>query len=450
MAYLNDIFQVYDSNERGGQSSFLSLLNALVARIDALESQRENARRNSKERFNLLNCLTRHHLEALHSNIIHYLLNPAADHDCGSLFLKLFIDTLQADANIGGNTVLQNLATDTSTEVKAAKELDAGDKGRIDVFVESRNTLVVIENKIYAREQDKQLLRYGQYCEEEYNRKGKKAIILYLTLYGTESSQAGSTSYYRVSYQEHIRNWLLCCIRATGDYPNISSALKNYLSLLEEKLLNITPNDILMNLKELLLQPENRLILKYHKELHDGLVSVRNHLRVEFFKKLNALLRSKGYLCTPVLWCYKPIAIDKIWNEKYGGLSLGNPEYAIMIDAGKKLQFIIEHDFSEIYCGLVPMEHGKPQTHTWQNEQISAFLMGLNYAMNGILEAPESCWFAWKLFPNFNDLYFNDDKLNYDLVCRMDEMVQQTGDEIIAYLNILRQQIQASPFSQQA
>ena len=58
-----------------------------------------NFRKGSKQNFNFFSAIVtsndeKEHLEKYHSNFIGYLLNPKASHDCESLFLKSFFDSL--------------------------------------------------------------------------------------------------------------------------------------------------------------------------------------------------------------------------------------------------------------------------------------------------------------------------------------------------------------------
>lgn len=56
-----------------------------------------------------------------------------------------------------------------------------GDGGRIDIIVTDGNgNAVIIENKIYAADQDKQMVRYHNYAKHNFNAHN----LFYLSLYG--------------------------------------------------------------------------------------------------------------------------------------------------------------------------------------------------------------------------------------------------------------------------
>jgi len=95
-----------------------------------------------------------------------------------------------------------------------------------------KGNVIVIENKIYAPEQKNQLLRYQQ--------RYSQAKILYLTLDG-EESQEKNIIYHRISYKEHILNWVEKCIELATDKPIVREMLVHY-SFLIKGLTNQTLN----------------------------------------------------------------------------------------------------------------------------------------------------------------------------------------------------------------
>lgn len=98
-----------------------------------------------KEQFNLFKNLKL--TENQHSNLLKKLLNPRGKHGQGDLFLKSFLEMLKVPYNNEYWTV--------NTEKKA------GEKGRIDLIIYSKDKRIIIENKINgAVNQPNQLYRY--------------------------------------------------------------------------------------------------------------------------------------------------------------------------------------------------------------------------------------------------------------------------------------------------
>ena len=123
----------------------------------------------SGEKFNIFNILKLTSDEVSHSKFIAMLLNPKGDHCMNDLFLNLFLKTI--------NNKECNLFDFSNAEVKT--EYSFGN-GQIDILINTNKKKIIIENKIYAKDQDKQLKRYHDF--------DKNAILLYLTLNGNEPS----------------------------------------------------------------------------------------------------------------------------------------------------------------------------------------------------------------------------------------------------------------------
>ncbi|MEG0578394.1 MAG: PD-(D/E)XK nuclease family protein [Niameybacter sp.] len=88
----------------------------------------------------------------------------------------------------------------------AERERYIGVDGRIDLIIESRTDLLIIEIKIDAGDQKNQLKRYQRYAKST----GKDYKIYYLTLLGDEASQVsvgdnrGEVEYTCLSFSSDI------------------------------------------------------------------------------------------------------------------------------------------------------------------------------------------------------------------------------------------------------
>ena len=108
------------------------------------------------ERFNMFATLGVAHYEVTHSAIIASFLNPQELHGQGDKFLKLFLSI------IGDETELDTANSNVYTE-------SSNDDGRIDILIEDNNKkAVIIENKIYAGDQNEQLKRYNHFASNKY------------------------------------------------------------------------------------------------------------------------------------------------------------------------------------------------------------------------------------------------------------------------------------------
>ena len=193
-----------------------SLLNKL-----SKELSRENTKLEEKksrgESFNIFSICGVNHYEVTHSAIIAEFLDPQGSHGQGLAFVKAFIESLNLqdfDFSLNGVEVATEMVTPN---------------GRIDVVISNNNKqAVIIENKIYASDQWKQLKRYDDFAKTKYTNGYK---ILYLTLNGNDPNDEGSkkVDYVTISYKHHIIDWLLRCKHLAIDKPLIRETLNQYI-----------------------------------------------------------------------------------------------------------------------------------------------------------------------------------------------------------------------------
>lgn len=174
-------------------------------------------------RFNMFRLCGVNHYENTHSRIIAEFLNPNGCHGLKSKLLECFIETLGHDFTIKDFNVEKAIVrTEYSTE-----------EGRIDILLEdNQKKTIIIENKVFAPDQQKQLIRYNSYAEK-YR---KEYQILYLTLGGEEASlQSGEgVTYLRISYKENIINWLEKCVAIVSRYPIVRETIIQYINHLKQ------------------------------------------------------------------------------------------------------------------------------------------------------------------------------------------------------------------------
>ena len=168
-----------------------------------------------------------------HSRMIADLLDPNGSHGMGSQFLALFLKVI----NEKENTTTPIRIPDNIDSVKCHVEKYCGpidtenDKGgNIDIILEGLHRPLVIENKIYAPDQEKQLLRYS-------NQFNGNCDLIYLTLFGKmpdiESAGSQIQKVKLISYNTHILEWLEQCHQLAIDRPLFRETLKQYINLVK-------------------------------------------------------------------------------------------------------------------------------------------------------------------------------------------------------------------------
>ena len=206
-----------------------------VASICALEQAQQEERNRKGENFNLFSILSIERYELKHSALIANLLDPKGSHGCGDAFLRAFFEiALKGTAYPFEKCTLPHSYTEYYTGPIAG---DTG--GRIDILVKSSHYGLIIENKIYAGDQDKQLTRYDNYGKETFG--ADKYLLAYLTLYGHDASKestatksAEGVGYLRLSYAEDILRWLEQCVRLADNKPLVRESLNQYIRTIKQ------------------------------------------------------------------------------------------------------------------------------------------------------------------------------------------------------------------------
>ena len=208
-----------------------------VASICALEQAQQEERNRKGENYNLFSILSIERYELKHSALIANLLDPEGSHGCGDAFLRAFFEiALKERTYLFEDCTLPHSYTEYYTGPIAG---DTG--GRIDILVESKSSHygLIIENKIYAGDQDKQLTRYDNYGKETFG--ADKYLLAYLTLYGYDASKestatksAEEVGYLRLSYAEDILRWLEQCARLAYDKPLVRESLNQYIRTIKQ------------------------------------------------------------------------------------------------------------------------------------------------------------------------------------------------------------------------
>ena len=201
--------------------------------------------------FNVFNVLGLSSNETrTHSAFLAELLNPCGSHGMGDLFLKKFllyahIEDLNLDT--------KNAYVEVERSIGAIDE-DYEHGGRIDLIVESTEGKgIIIENKIYAVDQHKQLVRYHNYAEVTYS----DYRLLYLSLDKEEASVDSTKGsnvqlvagehYLSVTYRSEILTWLNDCLEELPKDKVVYIILKQYIDLLKQLTYQMEENNIVLD-----------------------------------------------------------------------------------------------------------------------------------------------------------------------------------------------------------
>lgn len=254
--------------------------------------------------FNLFSILRSSSDEVrLHSRFLAFLLDPKATHNQGTALLNLLLKRLG----------IQNFGLENATvEVEYRN---------IDILVRNQTKqAVIIENKIYAGDQDEQLWGYHQRMQAE----GYREIwTTYLTLDGAEPSEQSRKSLpvILLSYEAEIIAWLKDCIPLVAREPGVRESVFQYIELLK-KLTSSDQDEIYMSkLKAEILHGENLFVIA---DINHAFKSVLADLQFDIWERMAAYQASQySHLGKPEITATKEAVFAyymKAKNSKFIGI----------------------------------------------------------------------------------------------------------------------------------
>lgn len=191
--------------------------------------------------YNILLALHKDSNEVnLHSRFIYSLLNPNGYHYKGDSFLKEFLKICGCDF------------TFDMKKIEVLLEYSTAEYRRVDLVIKDGNKCVIIENKVNAKDRERQLISYVNhfYINEKYKRENIYAI--YLSPDGRDPSGVSignnnmikdgylvcdedrddvRVKFKSISYQKEIKEWIKSCEKYCSS--DMKLILNQYLSVLK-------------------------------------------------------------------------------------------------------------------------------------------------------------------------------------------------------------------------
>jgi hypothetical protein len=262
-------------------------LQNLLDQVASIVKKYDDLALQSGEKFNVFDIIGLRNDEVrMHSAMLANLLDAQGSHGMKGKFLEFFIKTIEDKKSLDENNIFkEELNTSSIDNSRCIKEEHNYENGRIDLVIktDSGSCPFLIENKVYAREQDKQLINY--------NNAYSNAKILFLTLYGTvptshkdDKGNDLSDKVYCISYKTDIMKWLESCHKEASDKPLIREGIKHYINLI--KIITNQTMSIMMD-KEIKKIVNENIELVYELNGWYKLINEENFIKTfNYFKKL--------------------------------------------------------------------------------------------------------------------------------------------------------------------
>lgn len=187
--------------------------------------------------FNPLKVLRMDNHEIRHSNILAWLVDHEENHGLNSVFLEKLISNLlmkpENDSFISDSTFFLKTLAMKYDDWKVEREKQTTKKRYVDLVLSSaeNKTVIIIENKFYSSQSDKQLDDYLEFIKEAY--KDYTIIPIFLTLLDEEAT---NKHYLALNYTDiaEVLEFILKFYKESIS-GEVFVFLKNYLAILQER-----------------------------------------------------------------------------------------------------------------------------------------------------------------------------------------------------------------------
>lgn len=235
-----------------------------------------------------------------HSSMLRELLDANGSHGQGNLFFTSFLTMLMSKGIITKNDAA-SYSTKTFDDYSCLAE-QAVDTGRIDIIIERLHGdfpfCLIIENKVWAVDQEKQIERYWQELKKK-NISDSQKKILYLSLDGKLPSAWSLDSQVKadieakkvlhcLSYKHDIRKWIENVLTEVQS-EKVKFVLLQYIDIIKQ-LTGGFMTDLDKNIYSLITHPEN---WQFVSEIYEKVNYAREQLVLEFLSEIKNIIENK-------------------------------------------------------------------------------------------------------------------------------------------------------------
>jgi len=371
-------------------------------------------------RFNVFSILRREDDEVyLHSRFLAELLDPDGGHCQGHALLEAFLQQVGIDGFRMRNVSVRREYRD------------------IDVLVTNDDQAVVIENKIHAHDQKRQLERYYDTVRDQGF---EDVFVVYLTLDGSSPSRyslgsladrIGDDGVICASYEDDVHAWLETSIGLTSRFPALRETLVQYQRLVERLTGQSLSKGYIMEIKQLITDETN---IELAVSISRAVLEAQIDVQLAFWEELERQLREAGFQVADDQPCrnrYSRKKIRKYYETqrsgRYYGITLKLAEY----DEETDLVFYIKMGWNVHYGFRAYRDTTSKIAKEPQFDGIAALVMRLDPSLERTQHS-----IGWKSVPQLSFKSFNTPTV-WALTDpeKCERIVSELTDEIAAHIN---------------
>jgi hypothetical protein len=213
--------------------------DGLLSGYDSLKNLLEVFNKKEASQYNIFDILNIKAAEVkTHTPFLQNLLTPNGSHAQGNLFLNSFIQNFIPSEK-------RDFFVLSDTNDYHIEEEKPIRNGRIDIYIQSINPYkkfaIIIENKLYAADQELQLNRYYDFIRGKYT--DKQIMMFYLTIHGIDPSSFSINRklmtevkdrkiLYNLSYKTDIKYWLQN-LKTNIEADKVRYLIEQYLEIID-------------------------------------------------------------------------------------------------------------------------------------------------------------------------------------------------------------------------
>ncbi|MFH0999036.1 MAG: PD-(D/E)XK nuclease family protein [Pseudomonadota bacterium] len=269
-----NVDKMLDERQLSLKNSIIELLKKARPHINRIINEiQENA-----PYFSVFQALGVSRKEVIQSRFLAYLLSPLESHNQGSLFLNALLAQLEVPKVVEEN--FKNICV--------SREHPAGDKRRMDIVIKfPHKWIIVIENKIDARESVEQLSIYRQWLDKQTCCADESKFLIFLTPTGHESVTCEIGSCCQLSYSD-IAN-LFAVVLDDIKQESVRTVIRQYVSICRS-IGGVNMNKQDKDLQDLLTQTEN---IRAAIEIEQQVMILRTNVAKSFAENIVDIIQKE-------------------------------------------------------------------------------------------------------------------------------------------------------------
>lgn len=262
------------------------------------------------------------------SNWLAEHLNPAGAHNCGPLFLALFIEMLKTELQFPDDTVEKYFRTaiaDIDYAQAKVTAISGSSHQYSGMVIELPNRVIISIANLVGTDCSDMPCKMAAFFREQQKVSGRQNIFLYLTPKGEAKEDPGDfhDQYFCISYHQHIARWIKACLKAAIPNAKVKVSLRQFSRVVFAIANGNFPWEVhyMQSVEQMILQ--NPSILVHLDDMARASGSIRSRYYDMFWDAVRQELADTGITIGEFYWdrrsmtAYRPVLIRSVPQSRH-------------------------------------------------------------------------------------------------------------------------------------